>query len=146
MRVRDKIVGLVGFRVDFRAMLSSVLDIMNTSPQARRQTVLEQMARITHMERGRLSAEYRPGSGGSKERGPYYKHQVWEKGRNVSRRVVAEQAAALQEAIEGYERFEQLADDYVEATVAMTRAERDPDSKKNGRRSPNRAVRRPKRS
>lgn len=125
-------------------MVSSMLDIMNTTHEARRQTVLEQMARITHMERGRLSAEYRPGSEGGKQRGPYYKHQVWEKGRNVSRRVVAEQAAALQEAITGYERFEQLADEYVEATVAMTRAERDPDSKKNARRSPRRAVRRPK--
>ena len=41
------------------------------------------------MEEGSLKAEYRTSSGGERTSpiGPYYKHQVWQNGRNVSRRI-----------------------------------------------------------
>ncbi len=40
--------------------------------------------------------------------GPYFKHQVWKDGRNLSRRVPADQAAQLREDIDNAKRFEQL--------------------------------------
>lgn len=103
------------------------------------------MAVIERMERGHLSEEYRGGSQQGGQLGPYFKHQVWEAGSNCSRRVRREEVAALREAIEGYERFGRLADEYVELTVAMTREERgDIGSKKNARRWRRRASRKPK--
>lgn len=110
---------------------------------SQRQAILEQMEQITRMERGHLSAEYRSGSDGQRK-GPYHKHQVWEKGGNHSCRVPAEQVEALREALAGHARFRQLADAYVEETVAMTRTGWGDDSKKKARPSPKRAVRKPK--
>ena len=62
--------------------------------------------------------------------GPYYNHQCYENGRNVSRYVPGEQVDALQEAIEGYRHFQQLVAQYVELMVEKTRAERQAGSKK----------------
>jgi hypothetical protein len=62
--------------------------------------------------------------------GPYYNHQCHEQGRNVSRYVPTDQVPALQEAIEGYHRFERLMGQYVQLMVDQTRAERQADSKK----------------
>jgi hypothetical protein len=56
--------------------------------------------------------------------GPYYNHQCYEDGRNVSRYVPAEQVPELQEAIEGYRRFQELVRQYVRLQVGKTRAER----------------------
>ncbi|MGO9202567.1 MAG: hypothetical protein ACLQM8_18760 [Limisphaerales bacterium] len=47
---------------------------------------------VTAMEYGSLKAEYRPGAGNA-QLGPCYQHQVWEHGRNRSRRVPAPEAA-----------------------------------------------------
>jgi hypothetical protein len=103
---------------------------MNSLAHKRKQ-ILQQMEQIERMEYGSLQQESRaskrtPGQNLQ----PYFKHQVWEDGRNASRRVPTEQAAALNEAIEGRKQFEELASQYVETTVAMTRAESSPDSKK----------------
>jgi hypothetical protein len=91
--------------------------------QKRRQQILQEMAGIEQMEKGRLSAEYRESirDGQRVKLGPYYKHQCWEDGQNRSRRVPAEQAEQLREAVEGYHQFRQLADEYVELTIQMTR-------------------------
>lgn len=62
--------------------------------------------------------------------GPYYNHQCYEKGRNVSRYIPGEQVADLKEAIEGYHRFQQLVEQYVELMVEKTRAERQAGLKK----------------
>jgi len=108
-----------------------------------RQAILEQMEQITSMERGHLSEEYRSGRNGHRK-GPYYKHQVWEKGCNQSCRVPAEQVEAMRKALAGHEQFRQLANEYVEATVAMTRAGLGDDCKKKARPSPMRVLKRPK--
>lgn len=105
---------------------------MNSLAQKRKQ-LLQEMEQIQQMEYGSLQQESRlskktPGQ----HLQPYFKHQVWEEGRNASRRVPTEQAAALMEAIEGRKQFEELASQYIETTVAMTRAESAPDSKKKG--------------
>ena len=77
-------------------------------------------------------AEYRPAEAGqsSAPLGPYFKHQVWQGGHNLSRRVPTEQAPALAEAIANRQTFEKLASDYVGLTVEHTRQG---DAKKNSK-------------
>lgn len=81
------------------------------------------MVSLQSMEHGSLKAEYRTSSAGRQtgQVGPYYKHQVWQDGRNVSRRISAEEAPALQAAIANRQRFEALAAQFVDLTVALTR-------------------------
>ena len=104
--------------------------------QKRRHQILQEMASIKQMEKGRLTEEYRESfKNGKAERvGPYFKHQRWEDGRNLSRRVPADQAQQLRNAVEGYHQFEALANEYAEITIAMTREAADEhDSKKKPR-------------
>lgn len=81
------------------------------------QSLLEQAGQIPHLERGKLCV-LRDGPNG-----PYYNCQAWENGKNVSRYVPAEQVTAVQEAIAGYGRFQQLIGQFVEQKVQSTRAE-----------------------
>lgn len=91
--------------------------------QKRRRQILKEMAQIDCMEKGRLSEEYRERhKDGEKIRlGPYYKHQRWEDGRNVSRRVSTGEVERLRKAVDGYHRFEELTKEYSEITIGMTR-------------------------
>ena len=75
------------------------------------------------MEEGSLKAEYRTRSidGQTHRVGPYYKHQVWQNGRNVSRRVSVEEAPDLSAAIANRQRFEALAAQFIDLTGAPTR-------------------------
>jgi hypothetical protein len=103
---------------------------MNSLAHKRKQ-ILQQMEEIQRMEYGSLQQESRPSrKTPGQSQGPYFKHQVWENGRNASRRVPRAEAAGLNQAIEGRKQFEQLAGQYIETTVAMTRAESSSDSKK----------------
>jgi hypothetical protein len=77
--------------------------------------LLKRIARIARMERGTLCR-----MAGR----PHYNHQTWQDGRNVSRYVRSEDVAALQEAIEGYRQFRRLAEQYADAIIRRTRAER----------------------
>jgi len=81
------------------------------------QNLLQQIAQIQHMERGKLCI-LREGP-----EGPYYNHQTWEDGKNVSRYVPREQVPALQKAIAGYEKFEKLTQEYSQLVIQQTRAE-----------------------
>ena len=110
---------------------------MNPSTARQRQHLLHQMEQIEHMELGAIAEEYRTRTVDGLEvtAGPYFKHQQWKDGRNCSRRVPPEEAVPLREAIEGRQRFEKLAGEFVELTVAATRAQPAlPESKKNSRR------------
>lgn len=100
--------------------------------QKRRQQILVEMAQIDTMEKGRLTEEYRDSykDGKPVRLGPYYKHQRWENGKNLSRRVPAAQAQELSEAVDGYHRFKALAEEYAELTVEATRAGAADQSKK----------------
>ena len=110
----------------------------------RRQQILQQMELIRCMEHGSLQAEKRPSVRHPDQgRGPYYKHQVWEKGRNLTRRVPAEEVDALAQAIEGRKEFEHLAEAFIDATVLLTRAESSPDAKKNATSSKARSRTKP---
>ncbi len=98
----------------------------------KRQQILQQMETIHRMEQGSIQAEKRPSVRHPDQgRGPYYKHQVWEDGQNLTRRVPVEEADALAQAIEGRKEFERLAEAFIDATVLLTRAESSPDAKKN---------------
>jgi hypothetical protein len=79
------------------------------------QRLLERMAGIERMERGKIC----PMTGR-----PHYNHQTWQDGRNAVRYVRAEEVASLQEAIEGYNLFCKLAEEYVDEIIRRTREER----------------------
>jgi hypothetical protein len=51
---------------------------------------------------------------------------------------------ALQEALAGHQRFQQLAEEFVDLTVDLTRQETEADRKKNSRKSKPNATGRPK--
>ena len=95
---------------------------MNTKPTP--QAILQDIAQIQRLDRGSVSV-IRQGPEGA-----YYNHQCYENGRNVSRYVPSEQVADLKEAIEGYRRFQQLVEQYVQLLVEKTRAERQASVKK----------------
>lgn len=95
---------------------------MNTQPTA--ESLLNQMAQIRRMDRGTIHV-LRQGP-----QGPYYNHQCYEGGKNVSRYLPTDQVSELKQAIEGYHQFEQLSAQYVDLVVARTRAERGASAKK----------------
>ena len=102
----------------------------------KRQQILQQMEQIQRMERGSLQAQTQPSlRNPGRDRGPYFKHQVWEAGQNVTRHIPADKADVLAQAIEGRKEFEKLAEQFIDATVLLTRAESSPDSKKNATKS-----------
>ena len=102
---------------------------MNSKFHAQRTSVLEQMATLQSMEQGSLKTEYRDQPSGAKA-GPYFKHQVWRDGANVSKRISPEDASALAVAIANRQKFETLAADFIDLTVAHTRQSQFPDSLK----------------
>ena len=111
---------------------------MTTPP--RREQILQEMNALTRMERGKLCCQSRgPGAA------PFYKVQCWQQGRNHTRYVPADEVPALQEALAGHQRFQQLAEEFVALTVGQTRRAA-ADSKKNFRRSRPSATTRPRRS
>jgi hypothetical protein len=99
---------------------------MNTPDPAH---LLEQIAKIKHMERGKLS----PMGEGSE--GPFFRLQAWEDGKNNSRYVPQEQAEAVQKAIDGYQQYKELTEEYAQQVIERMRAELAAGSKKNGRKS-----------
>ena len=97
---------------------------MNQWPSNPLQNLLQQIARIQQMERGKLCIMRQGPSG------PYYSHQTWENGKNVSRYVPQEQVAELQEALEGYQTFQRLVDQYAELLIKKTWDQRSASKKK----------------
>ncbi len=89
---------------------------MNTPTK---QHLLQQIAAITAMERGKLSAysfKERPGHSG-----PYYKLQSWQGGKNLTRYVPVDELPAVQAALEGYAHYQQLSQQYADLVIAETR-------------------------
>jgi hypothetical protein len=95
---------------------------MNSIPTP--QSLLQDIAQIQSLDRGTLSV-LRQGP-----QGPYYNHQCYENGRNVSRYVPADQVLGLKAAIEGYHRVQELMAQYVQLLVDKTRADRAAGAKK----------------
>jgi hypothetical protein len=100
-----------------------------------RQVLFQKMAAINQMEYGSLKAECRPGADPDQPLGPYYKHQVWQDGKNHSARIAGARAEALGQAVAGRQQFEQLAKECIALTVQHTRqAPAATEAKKNSRR------------
>lgn len=76
------------------------------------------------MERGKLSIM------SESAEGTHFKLQAWENGKNFSRHVSSDQAPAVQEAIDGYHRFQDLTEQYAQQVIDRTRAELAARSKK----------------
>lgn len=81
------------------------------------QQLLQQIAQIAHMERGKLCV-MRQGPAG-----PYYHLQSWEKGKNLNRYIPRDQLPAVRQALDGYQRFQQLTEQYAQQVIEKTRAE-----------------------
>lgn len=88
------------------------------------QRLLERMAAIERMERGKVC----PMAGR-----PHYNHQSWQDGRNVVRYVPAEEVASLQKAIDGYNLFRRLAEEYADEIIRHTRQEHAQEKKRKRR-------------
>jgi hypothetical protein len=99
------------------------------------QELLNQIAQIQRMERGKLCV-LRQGPNG-----PYYNCQSHENGKNFSRYVPHDQLPAYEEAIAGYQEFQELTEQYAQQVIQKTRSELAASKKKNrsrrGSSSPN---------
>lgn len=102
-----------------------------------RQTILLQMQSIDRLRRGSLSKQFfkaRPPAPAQRQ-GPYYVLQGFFHGKKFSERIAPDQAAQVEQDVENYRRFQNLAEEYVTVSDQITRLpEQSPDSKKNSRR------------
>lgn len=113
----------------------------------RRDEILQEMAEIDRMQRGTLSEQFFKQTKDGREviHGPYYVLQHWVKGKHCSQRVPVKNLAPVRSAIEGRERFEKLAQEFVEITERLTKElEQDQDSKKNEKKPATRSSKKPK--
>ena len=80
------------------------------------QRLLDRMARIERMERGKLCQM----SGR-----PHYNHQTWRNGRNEVRYVPKDDVEELNKDIAGYQLFIKLAEQYADEVIRATRRQRE---------------------
>jgi hypothetical protein len=122
-----------------------------------RTAILAQLGSITAIARGTLAEEFRerPASEGSGtvRLGPYFKHQVWEGGRNISSRIPASCVDRLRGQMDDAKRFDSLVAQLAALAIAEGAAQRaalaplsvDADAKKNSAKHASRnATARPK--
>ncbi len=81
------------------------------------QTLLEQILQIHSMEHGSLSIA------GRGPHGPYYNLNSWENGKNQCRYLPQDKVPKVQQAIEGYQKYQQLTKQYAQQIVQQTRAQ-----------------------
>lgn len=93
------------------------------------ESLLAQIARIHHLEKGTLSV-LREGPNG-----PCCNFQRWDGGRNVSEYIPADQVPLVKENLQGHAQFEALVESYVQTLSAATREQRLAGKKKRQRRS-----------
>lgn len=91
------------------------------------EAMLQQILQIQHMEHGSLCVL------GQGPNGPYYNLNSWENDKNCCRYVPQDKVPAVQEAIEGYRKYQQLTDQYARQIVEKTRAQLDIAVKKKPR-------------
>lgn len=91
------------------------------------ETIIKEILEIERMEHGSLSI-IKQGP-----KGPYYNLNSWEGGKNRCRYIPRDKVPEVQEAIEGYQKFQQLTQEYAEQVVEKTRSELDIGVKKNSR-------------
>src|SRR6266478_6947968 len=90
--------------------------------QQERSRILEEMAHIDRMIRGHVSQQTYQKKRGDKTltQGPYFLLQRRENGKNNCQRVGAEELDAIVAGVEGYHRFQELAERYALLTEQLT--------------------------
>jgi hypothetical protein len=84
-----------------------------------KQQILQQIAAIAAMERGKLSAySFKERSG---HNGPYHKLQSWQDGKNQTRYVPADELPAVQAALAGFAQYQELTRRYADLVIEETR-------------------------
>ena len=78
--------------------------------------LLERMATIDRMERGKLCQMTGKQS---------YNHQTWKDGRNEVRYVSKDEVAVLKKDIAGYQLFSKLAEQYADEVIRQSRRKRE---------------------
>lgn len=90
------------------------------------QSIIEELSAITRMERGKLTSEYRtrldPDGNGEIVKGPYWKLQARENGKNNSRRIPLKEVPILQSDLESHKRFKSLVSTLEEEIISNTRS------------------------
>ena len=102
------------------------------SLQQQKAALLEQMAQIPRIVRGKLTTQTYVTKGRS--HGPYFTLQRWEEGKNKSQRICSQDLPMIQDALTGYERFEQLAGQFVGLAEKQTWEDQPADVKKKFRK------------
>jgi len=74
--------------------------------------LLEQIAAIPAMERGKLSLH---------SSGRHQKLQSWQEGKNHTRHVSADELPAVESALAGYAQYRQLTEEYADLVIQETR-------------------------
>ena len=80
--------------------------------QSKKTELLEQIAAVRAMERGKLS----PHSSGR-----HQKLQCWHEGKNHTRHVAADELPAVESALAGYAQYRQLTERYADLVIQETR-------------------------
>src|SRR2546427_276248 len=94
------------------------------------QSLIEQILQIQRMEHGSLSII------GQGPNGPYYNLNSWENGKNCCRYLPQDKAPEVQQAIEGYHKYQQLTEKYAQQVIEQTRPQLKTDIKKKPRPNP----------
>lgn len=105
--------------------------------QSKKTLLLEQIAAIPAMERGKLS----PHSSGR-----HQKLQCWQAGRNHTRHVAADELPAVERALAGYAQYRQLTEEYADLVIQETRQNIATAKKKYRSRPPSSSPRKKKSS
>jgi hypothetical protein len=105
--------------------------------QSKKSHLLEQIAAIPAMERGKLS----PHSSGR-----HQKLQCWQEGRNHTRHVAADELPAVASALAGYAQYRQLTEQYADLVIQETRQDIAAAKKKIPARPPSSSRRKKKSS
>jgi hypothetical protein len=105
--------------------------------QPEKTRLLEQIAAIPAMERGKLT----PHSSGR-----HLKLQSWQEGKNHTRHVSADERPAVQSALAGYTQYRQLTEQSADLVIQETRQNIAAAKKKNRSRPPSASPRKKKSS
>jgi hypothetical protein len=116
---------------------------------AERQALLAQLQSIDRLRRGGLSRQVysKKQAGPDRAQGPYFVLQGYHKGKKFSQRVPAAQAEQVQQQVNNFKQFQDLADRCVTVTDQLTQlAATQTEGKKNSsrRRSKPDATRKPR--
>jgi hypothetical protein len=107
---------------------------MNEPLEQKRQAILQQIQSIERLRRGSFSEQIfrRKKEGQTLTYGPYYVLQGFRQGQKFSERIPAKEAPQVTEDVRNYQRFQHLAEQFVDVTDQLTRSQSSKsDAKKN---------------